>query len=109
MYVFWQVREDEISELEFHLTENCPLHVKGGVENNYGKINILLQTFISKGFVDSFSLVSDLGYVAQVNYKPFEKRRSLVNSFYKHELSIASLQSLKRTPHSVTQCVTQYA
>lgn len=62
----WQVREDEISELEFHMTENCPLSVKGGVENSYGKVNILLQTFISKGFVDSFSLVSDLGYVAQV-------------------------------------------
>lgn len=48
------------------MTENCPLAVKGGVENSYGKVNILLQTFISKGFVDSFSLVSDLGYVAQV-------------------------------------------
>lgn len=65
-YVSWQVREDEISELEVHMIEHCPLPVKGGVENNYGKINILLQTFISKGFVDSFSLVSDLGYVAQV-------------------------------------------
>ncbi|PFX22952.1 activating signal cointegrator 1 complex subunit 3-like [Stylophora pistillata] len=60
-----KVREDEISELEFHLSEHCPLPVKGGVENNYGKINILLQTFISKGFVDTFSLVSDLAYVAQ--------------------------------------------
>lgn len=65
-YVSLQVREDETSELEFHMLENCPLPVKGGVENSYGKINILLQTFISKGFVDSFSLVSDLGYVAQV-------------------------------------------
>lgn len=64
--VSWQVREDEISELEFHIIENRPLPVKGGVENSYGKVNILLQTFISKGFVDSFSLVSDLGYVAQV-------------------------------------------
>ncbi|KAL9968716.1 hypothetical protein ACROYT_G020835 [Oculina patagonica] len=60
-----KVREDETSELEFHMSEHCPLPVKGGVENGYGKINILLQTFISKGFVDSFSLVSDLGYVAQ--------------------------------------------
>jgi len=66
VFVSWQVREDEISELEVHMIEHCPLPVKGGVENNYGKINILLQTFISKAFVDSFSLVSDLGYVAQV-------------------------------------------
>jgi len=46
--------------------EHCPVDVKGGVENSYGKINILLQTFISRGYVDSFSLVSDQGYVAQV-------------------------------------------
>lgn len=36
------------------------------MENSYGKINILLQTYISRGEVDSFSLISDLSYVAQV-------------------------------------------
>ncbi|CAB1334134.1 unnamed protein product, partial [Coregonus sp. 'balchen'] len=33
--------------------------------NGYGKINILLQTYIGRGEVDSFSLISDLSYVAQ--------------------------------------------
>ncbi len=36
------------------------------MENSYGKVNILLQTFISRDNVDSFSLTSDLSYVAQV-------------------------------------------
>ena len=59
------MREDELSELELHL-DNCWLPVKGGVENAYGKVNILLQTYISRGTVESFSLTSDLAYVAQV-------------------------------------------
>ena len=42
------------------------LPVKGGVENSYGKVNILLQVYISKEAVESFSLTSDLAYVAQV-------------------------------------------
>ena len=33
----------------------------------YGKVNILLQVYISREAVDSFSLTSDLAYVAQVS------------------------------------------
>lgn len=62
----WQVCEDEILEFEFYMIEYCFFVVKGGVENSYGKVNILLQIFIFKGFVDSFLLVFDLGYVVQV-------------------------------------------
>lgn len=62
-----KVREDEISELEI-LLGDCWLPVEGGVENSHGKVNILLQTYISQGMVDSFSLVSDLAYVAQVSF-----------------------------------------
>ena len=61
----FQVRQDEISELEFHRSL-CRLPVGGGVESSYGKVNILLQTYISRGKVNSFSLTSDLSYVAQV-------------------------------------------
>ena len=61
-----KVREDEISELEILLAE-CWLPVEGGVENSHGKVNILLQTYISQGTVESFSLISDLAYVAQVS------------------------------------------
>lgn len=42
------------------------LPVKGGVENSYGKVNILLQVYIWREAVESFSLTSDLAYVAQV-------------------------------------------
>ena len=38
---------------------------KGGADNPEGKVNILMQVFIGRGVVDSFSLVSDLAYVAQ--------------------------------------------
>ena len=49
----------------------CRVPVQGGVENTYGKVNVLLQTYISCSPVESFSLTSDLAYVAQVR----EKRR----------------------------------
>ena len=60
-----QVREDEVTELEEHLHSSCCMPVKGGVENSYGKVNILLQTYISRGMVESFSLVSDHAYISQ--------------------------------------------
>ena len=65
MKSFSQVRHDESQELE-QLSEVCQTEVKGGAENEYGKVNILLQTYISQATVDSFSLISDMGYVAQV-------------------------------------------
>uniref|UniRef100_A0AAY4D3E8 Activating signal cointegrator 1 complex subunit 3 n=1 Tax=Denticeps clupeoides TaxID=299321 RepID=A0AAY4D3E8_9TELE len=60
-----KVRDEEIDELEQLLSNFCELPAAGGVENSYGKINVLLQTYISRGEVDSFSLMSDLSYVAQ--------------------------------------------
>uniref|UniRef100_A0A8D0L2G8 Activating signal cointegrator 1 complex subunit 3 n=1 Tax=Sphenodon punctatus TaxID=8508 RepID=A0A8D0L2G8_SPHPU len=60
-----KVREEEIEELEVLLNDFCELPAPGGVENSYGKINILLQTYISRGEMDSFSLISDSAYVAQ--------------------------------------------
>ncbi|NXU50371.1 ASCC3 protein, partial [Turnix velox] len=60
-----KVREEEIEELDTLLNDFCELPAPGGVENNYGKINILLQTYISRGEIDSFSLISDSAYVAQ--------------------------------------------
>ena len=51
------------------------LPVKGGVENSYGKVNILLQVYISREAVESFSLTSDLAYVAQVRGRERRDRR----------------------------------
>jgi activating signal cointegrator complex subunit 3 len=61
-----QVREDEMDELENLLHDGCEMIVAGGKENTHGKVNILMQTYISRVSVDSFSLISDMAYVAQV-------------------------------------------
>ena len=55
-----------MEELERLLHEECEMQVPGGVENTYGKVNILLQSYVSRQYLDSFSLVSDQAYVAQV-------------------------------------------
>ncbi|XP_075718320.1 activating signal cointegrator 1 complex subunit 3 [Rhinoderma darwinii] len=60
-----KVREEESEELENLIDNYCELPVAGGVENGYGKINILLQTYIGRGEIDNFSLISDSAYVAQ--------------------------------------------
>ncbi|TSK34894.1 Activating signal cointegrator 1 complex subunit 3 [Bagarius yarrelli] len=60
-----KVRDEEMEELEQLLSSFCELPAAGGVENGYGKVNILLQTYIGRGELDSFSLISDLSYVAQ--------------------------------------------
>ncbi|KAM4772205.1 activating signal cointegrator 1 complex subunit 3 [Rhinophrynus dorsalis] len=60
-----KVRDEESEELEHLISDYCELPVAGGVENGYGKINILLQTYIGRGEIDNFSLISDSAYVAQ--------------------------------------------
>ncbi|XP_063225665.1 activating signal cointegrator 1 complex subunit 3 [Bacillus rossius redtenbacheri] len=60
-----KVRDDELEELDELQHTNCSTSVAGGSENLHGKVNILLQTFLSRGRVNSFSLVSDLSYVTQ--------------------------------------------
>ncbi|KAK1273205.1 hypothetical protein QJS04_geneDACA008017 [Acorus gramineus] len=58
------VREEEQSELEALASTSCPLEVKGGPANKYGKISILIQLFISRGSIESFSLISDASYIS---------------------------------------------
>ncbi|XP_071957193.1 activating signal cointegrator 1 complex subunit 3-like [Antedon mediterranea] len=60
-----KVRDDELKELDRHAHDSCVMPAAGGVENAHGKVNILLQAFVSRQFLDSFSLVSDSAYVAQ--------------------------------------------
>lgn len=59
-----KVRDDEMGELD-ELMNECKVVAKGGVENVHGKVNILLQTFLSKGRVTVSSLISDQAYVTQ--------------------------------------------
>jgi len=58
------VREDEMPELEKLARSCCPYEIKGGIENKTGKISILLQAFVSRPKVESFSLIADLMYVS---------------------------------------------
>ncbi|EIE24813.1 Sec63-domain-containing protein [Coccomyxa subellipsoidea C-169] len=59
------VREDELPELDALVRSACPFDVKGGPENKHGKINILLQAYISRVRMESFSLTADMMYVSQ--------------------------------------------
>ncbi|KAG6687039.1 hypothetical protein I3842_11G050800 [Carya illinoinensis] len=58
------VREEEQNELETLVRTSCPLEVKGGPSNKHGKISILIQLYISRGSMDTFSLVSDAAYIS---------------------------------------------
>ncbi|KZC07318.1 Activating signal cointegrator 1 complex subunit 3 [Dufourea novaeangliae] len=60
-----KVRDDEINELQSMFDDCCELEAKGGVENIYGKVNILLQTYLSRARINTFSLISDQAYVTQ--------------------------------------------
>ncbi|OXA58136.1 Activating signal cointegrator 1 complex subunit 3 [Folsomia candida] len=60
-----KVRDDELDELDELTEKYCYLKVWGGSENIHGKVNILIQTYISKGFLKSFSLMSDTQYIIQ--------------------------------------------
>lgn len=65
-FVKFQVRDDELTELDQLSSDNCEVNVVGGTENLHGKVNILIQTYLSRGNVKSFSLISDLSYISQV-------------------------------------------
>ncbi|KAK9453183.1 Sec63 Brl domain-containing protein [Dipodascopsis uninucleata] len=58
-------RNEEADELTSLRDKYVPCQVAGTVDTSNGKINILLQSYISRAPIDSFSLVSDCAYVAQ--------------------------------------------
>ncbi|XP_041762573.1 activating signal cointegrator 1 complex subunit 3 [Anopheles merus] len=60
-----KVRDDEMDELDELTHICCEVPVRGGSENIHGKVNILMQTYLSKGMVRSFSLMSDMSYITQ--------------------------------------------
>ena len=60
-----KVREEEIPELE-HLKDDYCIHAVGDLVTEVsGKVNILLQTYISNGKIGDFALISDVAYIAQ--------------------------------------------
>ena len=58
------VREEELQELE-QLMQRCPFAVRDAVEEPPGKVNVLIQTYISHQTVEAFSLVADMMYISQ--------------------------------------------
>ncbi|XP_053995787.1 activating signal cointegrator 1 complex subunit 3 [Hylaeus anthracinus] len=60
-----KVRDDELNELDYLKREYCNLIPQGGSENIHGKVNILLQTYVSRGRINAFSLISDQSYITQ--------------------------------------------
>ncbi|KAI1286661.1 Activating signal cointegrator 1 complex subunit 3 [Halotydeus destructor] len=60
-----RVREEEINELMDLKKRACRLKVPGGVDTTLGKVNILLQSYLSNYRLESFSLISDSMYVVQ--------------------------------------------
>ncbi|XP_078037665.1 activating signal cointegrator 1 complex subunit obelus [Augochlora pura] len=60
-----KVRDDEINELQSMSEMYCKLIPQGGVENIHGKVNILLQTYLSRGRISTFSLMADQAYITQ--------------------------------------------
>ena len=58
------IRPEEDRELT-KLFKQCVCAVRGETDTNYGKANILLQSYISRLYIEEFALVSDTAYVAQ--------------------------------------------
>ncbi|RWS31343.1 Activating signal cointegrator 1 complex subunit 3-like protein [Leptotrombidium deliense] len=58
-------REEEMDELKRLHNNSCVLRIKGGMENTHGKVNILLQSYLSRDRIESFSLTSDRMYITQ--------------------------------------------
>ncbi|MFN3280009.1 MAG: hypothetical protein ACK41Y_16730, partial [Paracoccus hibiscisoli] len=54
-----------MDELERMTKTACPLPVRGGLENAVGKVNALLQAYISGLRPYAPTLVSDMNYVVQ--------------------------------------------
>jgi len=58
-------REEEARELD-HLRRKCYLPISGGIiESTEGKVSCLLQTYISRSYIETHSLISDLMYISQ--------------------------------------------
>ncbi|KAK2702629.1 hypothetical protein QYM36_018771 [Artemia franciscana] len=60
-----KVRDDEKKDLDYHSTKNCKFFVNGDAKNVHRKVNILMQTYLSKGRIGSYPLMSQHTYVSK--------------------------------------------
>eukprot|EP00803_Ostreobium_quekettii_P005866 evm.model.scf_17.6 EVM.evm.TU.scf_17.6 scf_17:76728-98390(+) len=59
------VREEELPELDRVMSQGCPYEVRGGVENKEGKVDVLMQAYVSRVPLEAFSLIADMMYISQ--------------------------------------------
>lgn len=50
-----KVRDEELQELDELSSDNCQVVARGGSENLHGKVNILMQTYLSRGQVNQIT------------------------------------------------------
>ena len=60
-----KVRDEEIAELEAMARKYAPIKIQGGLESTTGKANLLLQVYISNGYLDNPTLISDSYFITQ--------------------------------------------
>mmetsp|Transcript_17985 Transcript_17985/g.30596 ORF Transcript_17985/g.30596 Transcript_17985/m.30596 type:complete len:2161 (-) Transcript_17985:3045-9527(-) len=60
-----RLREEEIVELNKLHSKACPIEVLAPIDSPKGKAAILLQTYITGYFIQTFSLASDMNYISQ--------------------------------------------
>ncbi|RIA90966.1 Sec63 Brl domain-containing protein [Glomus cerebriforme] len=58
-------REEEAKELEDLKKDSCPCQTKRTIDTTQGKVNILLQSYLSNANIKDFALISDSAYVIQ--------------------------------------------
>jgi pre-mRNA-splicing helicase BRR2 len=63
-FKFIPIREEEKSELQ-KLIQSVPVPIKGSVEDPTTKVNILLQSYVSKLKLSGYALNSDMVYITQ--------------------------------------------
>jgi activating signal cointegrator complex subunit 3 len=60
-----KIRDEEQGELDKLAKMYCPIKVNGASDSAVGKANVLLQTYISQGYIQSSTLISDSYYIQQ--------------------------------------------
>ena len=63
-FVNVKVRQEELKEIDEMKIKYCPLAVHATVDESAGKSNVLLQAFICHARPKSFTLTSDINYIA---------------------------------------------
>lgn len=60
-----QVRQEELDHLDDLAKDFACFALPGGPENTEVKVNILMQTYLSRGYIKHLSLASDMEYITQ--------------------------------------------